>query len=466
MDILSAAAECGVRPKKVTGDEYASACPMCGGQDRFRIWPRESKGGRFWCRGCEKKGDAVQLFMDVKGWDFKTAARHMGRELQPQNHRYVKKRQTKDPVFKPREYKSPAEQWKAAAAAFMKYAHKNLLEDKAQLAYLAGRGIPLEAVLRFCLGYNPKDIFTDRARWGQPETGKKLFLPEGIVIPAFSLNNSPSLYRLRLRRPDPEAKPRYYMVPGSNPQTYAIAPQGLEPGYGWVIVEAELDAIAVSHAVGDCVGVLALGSVSMKPPAEALPQIKAAGVLLNALDFDEAGKKAHRWWVKIFPQTKRYPVPRGKDPGEYFKAGGDIRKWIMAGLPPGCRPEYMQKTETSDEAPTETAGHKHLSGYSGEVEGSEIYDDFLMHFISYMAVHLDGIEVEHLMVWIKTEAPKLYKEERRLWHAMDAYYRQDYKKYMRAVIDYTNHVGAAAPAYRKAGAAAPKEPELRQGELI
>ena len=51
------------------GGEFAGACPACGGVDRFRVWPEE-KGGRFWCRQCGKKGDAIQYLRDFRGMSF------------------------------------------------------------------------------------------------------------------------------------------------------------------------------------------------------------------------------------------------------------------------------------------------------------------------------------------------------------------------------------------------------------
>lgn len=43
--------------KQASVNEWSSACPWCGGKDRFRMFARTSKGGeRYWCRQCQKKG--------------------------------------------------------------------------------------------------------------------------------------------------------------------------------------------------------------------------------------------------------------------------------------------------------------------------------------------------------------------------------------------------------------------------
>ncbi len=44
--------------RQETPTEYCSPCPRCGGDDRFRFWPGE---GRFWCRGCNWRGDVADL---------------------------------------------------------------------------------------------------------------------------------------------------------------------------------------------------------------------------------------------------------------------------------------------------------------------------------------------------------------------------------------------------------------------
>lgn len=42
----------GLNFKRKTANEYASACPFCGGRDRFMIYQR----GNYWCRKCNAKG--------------------------------------------------------------------------------------------------------------------------------------------------------------------------------------------------------------------------------------------------------------------------------------------------------------------------------------------------------------------------------------------------------------------------
>lgn len=66
----------GFSLKKKTAKESSSACPFCGGEDRFCVWPEDN---RAWCRGCGWAGDDIQLIMDLDHIPFKDAAEKAGR---------------------------------------------------------------------------------------------------------------------------------------------------------------------------------------------------------------------------------------------------------------------------------------------------------------------------------------------------------------------------------------------------
>lgn len=339
----------GSSPKR--GDEYQGPCPGCGGQDRFHVWPEQKGGeGTYWCRGCESGGDAIQFCMDFLGMSFAEAARHVGRPPA------VSIRHMRTPVATAEQLRqdaapavpvAPVELWATRATAFARHCHQTLVADADTLGWLAARGIDAATAARFGLGLNAgengRDVYRPRDAWGLPEklkddrTPKKLWLPRGLVVP---LVVSGSVSRLRIRRP--EGEPRYYVVPGSGMEQLLIRPAAPV----LIVVEAELDAMAVAAAAPDCVGVLALGSSSPRPDAPATAALTAALHILVALDFDAAGAAAwdarlrtkgrtDGWcWRRAFPQAERWPTPEGKDPGDAVKAGVDLAAWIMAGLPP------------------------------------------------------------------------------------------------------------------------------------
>ena len=339
MNTLDITISCGLNPKKVAGSnggEYASPCPMCGGEDRFRIWPNQGKDGTTWCRGCEKGGDAIQLLRDAKGMSYPEACRELGHEISERKEKDPPKPPQGKKEWNPRETADPAELWRKKATAFVEYSHKELLGNQEQLAWLVDRGITEASVRKYRLGWNPRKIFRAKKSWGVDDNGKKLYIPIGLVIPFFVEGR---LVRVRVRQPEDE--PRYLVIQGSGMATWISNPE--RPGLA--VIESELDAILIDQDAGDIVGTIALGNNSARPDVATAAALARATQILNALDFDIAGAKRWIWWEENFKQADRWPVPGGKDPGEYRSSGGDIRGWILDGLPRGLHPDPTPKPE-------------------------------------------------------------------------------------------------------------------------
>lgn len=369
MNVQELLEQAGIQPKKVSntkGGEYHSPCPGCGGEDRFHVWPEQNNGkGSYWCRGCGKGGDNIQFLIDFENLSFIEACQQLGRPLPESRALKTPTFPRREKAFTPSTYSDPGDTWCARAGKFVSWAHNHLMQHPDQLAWLAQRGISAETAKRFQLGWNPgekgKDIYRPRKTWGlAPETkedGKprKLWIPIGLVIPHFTADNS--ITRIRIRRSDPIAfGPRYYVLPGSSMATMKIERAGdgdVGDRFSWfvyIIVEAELDAAAVWQAAGNAAGVVAVGSAQTKPDQEAFKALSNCNIILNALDFDEAGATAvWNWWAATFPHSERWPVPEGKDPGEAYKAGVDLRTWILAGLPKPDQDRRQASPEASKE---------------------------------------------------------------------------------------------------------------------
>jgi hypothetical protein len=354
MNVIDLLRKHGIEPKKASGTkggEYASACPGCGGDDRFRIWPDQNEGqGGFWCRQCGKKGDAIQFLRDFDGLSFQQACERLGRKLPDSRdlHSAAPRKAAAD--WTPRDPEAPGPAWQEHAKKLITWAFEQLMVNPEQLGWLSARGITEAAAVRFGLGWVPEDLYRSREAWGLPEiknekTGKvrPLWIPRGLMIPWFA---GVLPIRIRIRRPDPvEFGPRYYMMPSSasvtmllrhhenrhHPKTGLIMPEV------YVVVESELDAIMLNCQCLELCGAVALGSNSAHPDVAATKILSGASVILNALDFDAAGASERDWWPKHFPKSRRWPVPRGKDPGDAYKAGVNIREWVTAGLPEGLR---------------------------------------------------------------------------------------------------------------------------------
>lgn len=337
------------------GGEYGAGCPWCGGWDWFRVWPNEGPTGRYWCRGCGKSGDGLQLIRELKGLSFPEALKAWGL---PSNsrHRIPSGQQSARATWEPREAKAPGTTWTEKAASFLAGCQGHLAGPSGAdcREWLKGRGLKIETIERTGLGWNPVEQFHTRESWGLPpemkEDGKprRVWLPAGLVIPCFTGGR---VIRLRVRRPDPGEGPRYVIITGSS-----SSPLILVTGGAWVIVESELDALLLAQEAGHLAGVIALGNAQTRPDIETDRTLKEADLILIALDSDEAGaREAWGFWKRTYPNARRWPCPIGKDSTEAMQAGLDLRAWVIAGLPDKLEPE----TPTE---PTQSAATHHQEG--------------------------------------------------------------------------------------------------------
>lgn len=330
------------------GGEWHGPCPDCGGQDRFHVWPNENDGkGSYWCRVCEKHGDNIQFLIDFEGMTFREACTRLNIMLPDRlGSRRSAPSQKQRPEFTPEAHGPPADLWQEKAEKFLAWSQGHLAKNDETLAWLANRGVSAVAAENGRLGWNPgedgKDIYRSRSGWGLPSIlkennkAKALWIPVGLVIPHIV---DGIIHRLRIRRP--EGEPRYYVIPGSSMSTMVIESERR----AFVVVEAELDGIAVA-SLNQLAGAVALGSVGAKPDTWAYQILRGALQILNALDYGDIGggakaaERAMQWWKEQFNRCDRWPVPRGKDPGEAYALGIDLDKWIKAGLPPAMTIEW------------------------------------------------------------------------------------------------------------------------------
>lgn len=317
----------GIVPKKTAGTnggEWASSCPSCGGEDRFRVWPAR---GKFWCRSCDTKGDAVDLLRLIRpGLSYVEACQELGKDPGP----LPATRGELRPTWTPCPATDPAGDWQKRAGGFVGWAHRNLLGNPDRLAWLSScRGLSLESVKRFRLGWNPSELYRKREEWGLPlelrDDGrpKKLWSPAGLVIPTFRAG---AVVRVQVRRP--EGEPRYICLPGSSTEPATVG----DGTAGAVIVESELDAFLIGQEAGDLVVAVAIRSAAGKPDKATHETLNDGRAVLVALDGDEAGgKAAWGFWRENYPAAIRWPSG-AKDPTDGWRAGLSIRGWVVEGL--------------------------------------------------------------------------------------------------------------------------------------
>ncbi len=322
--ILDLIQQDGFNPKRqasTNGGEYACPCPWCGGKDRFRIWPESN---RYWCRVCDRRGDAIQYLRDYRSMNFNEACQVIGREPWPK----VCSTQPRRTGWEPRELESPSEIWQGIMARFILWAGSKLVNDHyghVTRFLREKRHISTETFHSFLIGWNPGDIYIPREKLDLPDYERdKIWLPAGIVV---LYADGSGLYRVRIRRFS--GKPRYYFVPGGSSAPMVIDGNARAA----IVVESELDAILLSQEAGNLCRVVALGNAQIKPDNRVCELIQEAEIVLISLDSDNAGAwQFWGWWFQQFPKARRWPVIKGNDPTEAMNNGLNLRDWVFAGL--------------------------------------------------------------------------------------------------------------------------------------
>lgn len=383
MNILDLLRSRGLTPVHVSaakGGEWASPCPECGGKDRFHCFPEQDGGplcmeagvpGTFWCRKCGAAGDLLEFLTRFESMSFADACRELRvpmKKAQPRKLPTPPRAAVHAP-YAPKVCALPGATWRERAARLVEKSHARLLASPNALRWLAERGLDEYAVRRYRLGYlaeepnkagNSTGIIRARSAWGLEPKQKtnpdgslsikrSLWIPRGIVIPAYEpgAQSDPGALpiRIRIRRPDVDVEKfgdKYMVIEGSG-----MAPMLLGADRkAVVVVEAELDAMLVHHLAGDKAGALAVLTNLGRPDASAHQVLSRAYAVLVALDYDTAGAsgwfgpepgkvgpEGWRGWKAVYPQARRWPTPSGKDPGDAWKAGEDLRTWVLAGLP-------------------------------------------------------------------------------------------------------------------------------------
>lgn len=337
--LLQFAQEIGLLPKKTSsthGGEYHSPCPACGGRDRFFIQPnRKMKNciGYYQCRQCAKKGDSIQFCIDFLGLTFPQAVQKIGAEIQECVYSTPIERSFIAPILI-----SPSEQWSLRAKDFVLWAHDQILHAPVTLKSLESRGLSLNAVHNYKIGYCTHDLWVNPSEF-QIESDKKLFLPEGVVIP--TMESSGKIIRLKIRRIKWTPKdqfPKYWAIKGSM-NGLNIVGDVAKPLM--IIVESELDAYALHHAVNDLLFVVAVGS-NTKNPDYVVDYWAKRRCLLICHDNDEGGLAMNEKWKQLYLHAGSAPVPieKGKDIGEAVANGLDLRAWIKSLIKNKIRGKY------------------------------------------------------------------------------------------------------------------------------
>lgn len=325
MQLLDLVRADGLMPQKATsanGGEYHCPCPGCGGKDRFIIWDRVN---HYFCRRCEKKGDAIQYLRDFHRLSYSAACAHIGIELPN-----YKETSQKKSGFEPKTFQSPSLRWRQSASEFVRSTHQNLFHSGYALGLFLQRGFSLKTMKECKVGWNSRSLWMPRDLWGLSDSeDKKVWLPKGLVLPTFD-NKTQEPIKIKIRRDEWEENddfPKYVEISGGmqTPSTY-----GNMLNKPIIVVESEFDAILIQQVAGDIVSPMALGGSSKRPDAEAHEILLRAPTILVSLDVDSAGAIAYQWWKKTYPNAELWLAPIGKSPGDAHEKGIGLREWIAA----------------------------------------------------------------------------------------------------------------------------------------
>jgi DNA primase len=332
MTLVDMAKQRGLNPKwkaSTQGGEYASACPTCGGTDRFIIQPsRVMKQcvGYYFCRQCAISGDTIQFGRDFMGLSYQDAkmqanANSPGQSLLPYSTHV--KMVSHDNV---QTLNLPSNTWMAKANLVMQEANKNIMQQEDVLHALNQRGLSQDAIIKYQIGWLSEDAVYNGADWGLER--EEIWLSAGIVIPTIDGAN---VIRLKIRRKnwkENDELPKYIAISGSMGGLNII---GAKKNAIMIIVESELDAYALHNAIGDFACIVAVGGCvkNIDNVTDALAKKK---VLLICPDNDNAGKKMLEKWQKLYPHAKAYPTPYGKDIGEAVSLGLDVREFFSSAI--------------------------------------------------------------------------------------------------------------------------------------
>jgi len=205
------------------------------------------------------------------------------------------------------------------------------------LDYLHERGFTDETIRKAGLGFNPKRWDRPGPSWGLPDRRIITLHGPGIVIPW--QDEAETLWRVNVRLLNPivtkDGKElRYIEVASGGGHEGLYNVTALRPGRPVIIVEGELDCLAVQQAVGDLAGVVSLGSTKRARRQRWLARLALCEPVLVALDADADGEGSSTWWIDRLSAstTATRWRPWLKDPGEMLKAGMDLRQWVSLGL--------------------------------------------------------------------------------------------------------------------------------------
>jgi DNA primase len=273
------------------GRWYFWSCPFH--QDRHPSLAATSDNDRWFCFSCRRGGGQAAWYRDYRhthlpAGDGKLSPATQFASLPVETNQL------------------PNEIWQIRAFTLIAECQQKLwtMTGKPGRYHLYARGLKGLVIDPFQLGYNPNDRFEPLEDWGlEPRyaTEQSVFIPAGVCIPWMV---GDQVWKINFRRLG--KTPKYLQVKGSRPGLFGA--ETLKDHDIAFLVEGEFDALLLEQEAGDLIGVATLGSASNR---------NLDGRWLSYLSMGNLSRRL--CWTK---------VPAGKDITEYWRKGGDLKKWI------------------------------------------------------------------------------------------------------------------------------------------
>jgi DNA primase len=304
------------------GGEYAGPCPICGGEDRFRIQPTRNPWGMWFCRNCtgERWHNAIDLVMMVRGISFPEACKALTDGKIPTTSF---KKKYKKPIIQA--YSPPEEKWQTSAQKFIMESEEILWGPNGRLAldYLrTRRGLHDDMTKDFHLGFHPTAKPYDAKSWGFDEY-EKLYIEKGIVIPCIVANH---VWYIKIRTNSNNHKMKYRGIKGN--RTAAIfnadelRPHRIElmgeNDYDHITTyptealfcEGEFDCMIASQELGGVIPIVTFGAANNTPDLATWgPYLLGINTILSTYDNDEAGQKGSSYLAKLSNRVHNCQLP-------------------------------------------------------------------------------------------------------------------------------------------------------------
>ncbi len=333
------------RLSTANGGEFSGPCPLCGGKKRFHVLPGR---GRWFCRHCTPRWeDTIAFYQLVAGASFREAVQALAEGALPM----VLVHEWAADLDLP-----PTLAWQARAGQVIRAAQETLWSRIGTPArdWLERRGLSAATLERWGLGYVPRVLRDDPARWGRDDE-KPVSVAPGILIPGI-LQGETWYLKVRRLQPGPD-EAKYTQVRGSKPALYMA--DTLDEAPAVVLVEGEFDSLLLWQLLQEGLaparktGVATYGSANNHLAGRWVSRLAGRRKVI-LYDQDEAGQAGAAWWLQHFPDCV---VPRwcgGKDVTELYLRHGSAALEQLLTAAQASSPASLQGGTTEIDAQTGT----------------------------------------------------------------------------------------------------------------